>query len=249
MSNRITAQDVETLITLKLQASNTQILLAEDGMLKATTPQRQTLTIVSLLPQEGSKAKFVLPDFQNCPHRFMVCTEDDGDEGPVQWVFPEMCFTYRGVTREDGTAEVDLDLPGEELDGWTIRDGLYFLEERWHPIIQFDDFQEYMPPPGHPEFADRWTDMEDILELIWCNEAPAPNKEDLIPIEEILDQEGRRKVRLSDQTVDFFRTVPQEEKTELLGAFQSLADDPCPPDVLGIEGTLGNYRAVKPGRR
>ena len=91
--------------------------------------------------------------------------------------------------------------------------------------------------------------MEDILELIWCNEAPAPNKEDLIPIEEILDQEGRRKVRLSDQTVDFFRTVPQEEKTELLGAFQSLADDPCPPDVLGIEGTLGNYRAVKPGRR
>ena len=151
MSNRITAQDVETLITLKLQASNTQILLAEDGMLKATTPQRQTLTIVSLLPQEGSKAKFVLPDFQNCPHRFMVCTEDDGDEGPVQWVFPEMCFTYRGVTREDGTAEVDLDLPGEELDGWTIRDGLYFLEERWgpnHPVRRLSGVHASPRPSG-----------------------------------------------------------------------------------------------------
>ena len=114
MRNRITAQDAETLIALKLRASNTQIPLAEGGTLKATTPQGQILTIVSLLPQEGCQAKFALPDFQDSNHRFIVCTEQDETGTPVQWVFPEMCFTYRGVTRENGTAEVDLDLPGEE---------------------------------------------------------------------------------------------------------------------------------------
>ena len=182
MKKHITARDAETLITLKLRELNAQILLAEDGTLKATTSQGQTLTIISLLPEEGSKAKFVLPEFQDRPHRFIVCTEQDETGAPVQWVFPEMCFTHRGVARKDRTAEVDLALPGQEPGGCTIRDGLYFLEERWDPIIQFDDFQECMPPPGHPEFADRWLDMEDILELIWWKEAPAPEKEDFIPI-------------------------------------------------------------------
>ena len=248
MRNRITAQDAETLIALKLRASNTQIPLAEGGTLKATTPQGQILTIVSLLPQEGCQAKFVLPDFQDSNHRFIVCTEQDETGTPVQWVFPEMCFTYRGVTRENGTAEVDLDLPGEELGGRSIRDGLYFLKERWDPVIQFDDFREYMPPPGHPEFADRWLDMEDILEIIWCKESPTPT-EDPIPVKEIPDREGKLKVRFSDQAADFIRQQAHEEQKEgLWDAIGSLAEDPFLSDVLGIEGTRGNYRVVKPGR-
>ena len=82
VKKHITARDAETLITLKLRELNAQILLAEDGTLKATTPQGQTLTIISLLPEEGSKAKFVLPEFQDRPHRFIVCTEQDETGAP-----------------------------------------------------------------------------------------------------------------------------------------------------------------------
>ena len=248
MKKHITARDAETLITLKLRELNAQILLAEDGTLKATTPQGQTLTIISLLPEEGSKAKFVLPEFQDRPHRFIVCTEQDETGAPVQWVFPEMCFTHRGVARKDRTAEVNLELPGQEPGGCTIRDGLYFLEERWDPIIQFDDFQEYMPPPEHPEFGERWLDMEDILELSWWKEAPAPEKEDFIPITEVPDEAGKLKMRVSDQVVDFINQVPEAEKAELLDGIRSIQEDPYSPDALGIEGTRGNYRLLRPGR-
>ena len=248
MKKNITARDAETLITLKLRDLNAQILLAEDGTLKATTPQGQTLTIISLLPEEGSKAKFVLPEFQDRPHRFIVCTEQDETGAPVRWVFPEMCFTHRGVAREDGTAEVDLDLPGEGLRGSSIRGGLYYLQERWDPITQFDDFQEYMPPPDHPEFGERWVDFEEILELLWWKEAPAPEKEDFIPIIEVPDEEGKLKMRVSDQVVDFINQVPEAEKAELLDGIRSIQEDPYSPDALGIEGTRGNYRLLRPGR-
>ena len=247
MKKHITARDAETLITLKLRELNAQILLAEDGTFKATTSQGQTLTIISLLPEEGSKAKFVLPEFQDRPHRFIVCTEQDETGAPVQWVFPEMCFTHRGVAREDGTAEVDLDLPGEGLRGSSIRGGLYYLQERWDPIIQFDDFQEYMPPPDHPEFGERWVDFEEILELIWFRENPEPT-EDTVPIEEFPDQERAFKIRVSDQVVDFINQVPEAEKAELLDGIRSIQEDPYSPDVLGIEGTRGNYRLLRPGR-
>ena len=158
-----------------------------------------------------------------------------------------MCFTYRGVTRENGTAEVDLDLPGEELGGRSIRDGLYFLKERWDPVIQFDGLSGVHASSGPPGVADRWLDMEDILEIIWCKESPHsyggsyPSQRNPRP--------GRKlKVRFSDQAADFIRQQAHEEQKEgLWDAMGSLAEDPFSSDVLGIEGTRGNYRVVKPG--
>ena len=248
MKNRITAHDAEMLITQQLRASTTQVHLADDGTLKATTPQGHTLTIVSLLPQEAAKAKFVLSDFHDCPRRFIVCTERDETEGTIQWVFPEMTFTHRGVAREDGTAEVDLDLPGDALCESPIRDCLYFLQGRWDPIIQFDDFQEFMPPPEHPEFGERWVDFEEILELIWWKEAPVPDREDFIPILDVPDEERKLKVRASDQVVDFINQVPEEEQAKILDGIRSIQQDPYSPDALGIEGTRGNYRFLRPGQ-
>ena len=245
MRNHITAQDAERLTTQKLEGSSAQVNLAQDRTLKATTPQGHILDIVSLLPQDGSRAKFVLSDVRNSNHRFIVCTEQDETGNPVQWVFPEMCFTHRGWTSEDGTAEVDLDLPGQKLDGQTIRDALCFFEERWDPIVQFDDFREYMPPPDHPEFADRWTDMEDILELIWGKETPDLEEEDFVPLKEIPDEDGRLKLRVRPQAADSISQIPEAEKTEVMDGIRSILEDPYSPDVLGIEGTRGNYRIIK----
>ena len=247
MRNRITAQYAATLISLKLQECSIQAPQAADGALEVITPQRTVLTIVSLLPQKGSGAKFVLPSFQDSPLRFIVCTEQDETGAPIQWVFPEMTFTHRGVAREDGTAEVDLDLPGEGLRGSSIRGGLYYLQERWDPIIQFDDFQEYMLPPDRPEFGERWVDFEEILELIWFRENPEPT-EDAVPTEEFPDQEGAFKIRVSDQVVDFINQVPEKETAEILDAIRSIQEDPYSPDTLGIGGERGSYRILWPER-
>ena len=104
-----------------------------------------------------------------------------------------------------------------------------------------------MPPPDHPEFGERWVDFEEILELIWFRENPEPT-EDTVPIEEFPDQERAFKIRVSDQVVDFINQVPEAEKAELLDGIRSIQEDPYSPDVLGIEGTRGNYRLLRPGR-
>lgn len=138
--------------------------------------------------------------------------------------------------------------PGTALDGATVRDGLRFLEERWDPIIQFDDFQEYMPAPEYPEFAGRWLDMEDILELIWWGESRknCVTIEDCIRIVEIPDQEGRLRERFSHEAADFIRQLPEEEGAELLGDLRSFLDDSREADAPAVEGTRGNYRVVRP---
>ena len=145
MEGHMTPEAARTLISLKLQAANIEVRLEEDETVGATTPQGYSLAIVSLLPRAGSRTRFVLPDVRECNRRFVVCTELDEDGAPVQWVLPEICFVARSPIRHAGGAELDLDLPGRELCGQTIRGGLPFLQERWDPIIQFDDFQSTCP--------------------------------------------------------------------------------------------------------
>ena len=247
MRNPMTAEEAETLISLKLSAHDVAVNRGENGTITATTPWARSLSIVSLLPQEGRGTRFVLPDIRDSNHRFIVCTEQDETGTPVQWVFPEIAFVVRSEIKDTGMAELDLDLSRVELDEQTIREALPFFIERWDPIVQFDDFLEYMPPSDHLEFADRWELLEDILELIWFKENREPG-EVFVPIGEFPDQDGKLQLRVSAEVVDFISQVPDEERTELLDGMSSIIEDPFQPDTLGIAGTPGNYRVVKPER-
>ena len=248
--NHISAERAMDLICRKLSAFTIELHRENDRTLTAITPQKNALAIESLLLQDGSMTRFVLGEVLKSKSRFVVCTEVGEDGIPVQWVFPEMMFVGRGMTLGSGSAAVDLDEPGTGLYGATMRDGLCFLEERWDPIIQFDYFQEYMPAPEHPEYAERWLDMEDILELIWWREGGENRVSvgDWVPIAEIPDQEGRHKVRFGDEAADFIRQMPEEEGAELLNDLRSFLDGSREVDVLAVAGTRGNYRVAQPNR-
>ena len=245
--NRIAAEAAMDLIFRKLSAFAIELHRENERTLTAITLQGNRLTIESLLPEDGSMTRFALGEVLQSRRRFVICTEMSEDGVPVQWVFPEMVFINRGMILESEPEAVDLDEPGTELDGATIRDGLRFLEERWDPIIQFDDFQEYMPAPSHPEFARRWLNMEDILELVWWGENRETRAavEGCIPIAELPDRDGRFKMRFSDDAADFIMQLTEDEEAELLGDLHAFRDDPRKADALAVEGTRGNYRVVR----
>ena len=52
---------------------------------------------------------------------------------------------YIGNRRQENNGLRRIGVPARFLGGRSIRDGLYFLKERWDPVIQFDDFHSSDP--------------------------------------------------------------------------------------------------------
>ena len=208
----------------------------------------ELLPVASTEGDSGEGRRFPVSNFRPRPELFFLCVEFDGDEAAGVWVLPSTAFyVYSDADVRRGLLELSLDVKKELYNNESFREYNSFFLNRWEPVTQYDDLQQYMKPQDAPDFAEGWEDFEDILMLMESSETLEEEAEEGIPFEPPDPDEdyGQPLIQLTPAAQEDLDSIPPDDRAEVEAAIRSLADNPRPSGSIRLEGTPGNYRVHK----
>lgn len=182
---------------------------------------------------------FQMPAFSPSPNFFIICVTFVNEEVEEVWVFPSMVFYAYAAGKVDKTRDLDLK-SGRRKYGEPLWDYLRGFRNRWELIIDYDYFRKFMTSP------EGYEDLEDMLMMLEMSERVDPDGEEVY----LSSQEpspGQYRIQYSQKALHQLQRIPPEDSQMLVDAIESLASNPCPPDVLSLSDYL-DYRSSKSNR-
>ena len=182
---------------------------------------------------------FQMPAFSPGANFFIICVTFLNDEVEEVWVFPSMVFYAYSSGGEDKARDLNLESGVTEY-GEPLREYLRGFRNRWELIIDYDYFRKFMTS------AEGYEDLEDMLMMLEMSENFDPDGEEV----NLSGQEpshGQYQIQYSPQALHQLQRIPPEDSQMLIDAIESLASNPCPPEVLSLSDYL-DYRSSKSNR-
>lgn len=182
---------------------------------------------------------FQMPSFTPRPNFFIICVTFINDEVEEVWVFPSMVFYAYAAGKKDKLRDLNLE-SGVRKYGEPLREYLRGFRNRWELITDYDYFRKFMTS------AEGYEDLEDMLIMLEMSERTGPDEEEVyFKSQDPLP--GQYGIEYSQQALDQLQRMPPEDSRMLLDAIESLASNPCPPEVLSLSDYL-DYRSSKSNR-